>query len=361
VTDPAESKGEVLASGLSHRQLLDVFRYMALARAAEERLEVLFKQGHIKGGLYRSLGQEGCAVGAAFALNRYTDGTGDIVGPTIRATGAVFLMGGTPLQFFRQYLARATGPTRGREANVHWCDFRKGLVGPVSPLGTMVEVMAGITLAFKVTEQPRVGMVFYGDGASSTGAWHEGFNFAAVQRCPMVLAFEANRWAFSTPTYKQSRVASFTEKAAGYGVEAESVDGNDVLAVLEASRRAVDRARTGGGVTLLEMRTYRRRGHAQHDPQDYVPPEEIEAWEANDPIDRYRARLNREGWAESSELDAIALEVEDECRVAAEQAVEEPVPEGVEALERVYTDVTISPPWTRMPATDPRSQPEITA
>ncbi len=361
MTAPTEPKEEPLVSGLTRFELLDVFRHMALARAAEERLEILFKQGHIKGGLYRSLGQEGCAVGAAFALDRRTDGSGDIVGPTIRATGAVFLMGGTPLQFFRQYLARATGPTRGREANVHWCDFRRGLVGPVSPLGTMVEVMAGITLAFKITGQPRVGMVFYGDGASSTGAWHEGFNFAAVQACPMVLAFEANRWAFSTPTYKQSRLESFTEKAAGYGVAGESVDGNDVLAVIEASRRAVERARSGEGVTLLEMRTYRRRGHAQHDPQDYVPPEEIEAWESNDPIDRFGARITREGWIESSELDAITAEAEALCKTAAEQAVEEPSPEAEEALERVYTDLTTPPPWTRLAHQDPRPVPESTA
>lgn len=351
-----EDSGGALASGLTRDQLLDVYRHMVLARAAEERLEILFKQGHIKGGLYRSLGQEGCAVGAAFALNRTDDGTGDIVGPTIRATGAVFLMGGTPLQYFRQYLARATGPTRGREANVHWCDYRRGLVGPVSPLGTMVEVMAGITLAFKYTGQPRVGMVFYGDGASSTGAWHEGFNFAAVQSCPMVLAFEANRWAFSTPTYKQSRLDSFTEKAAGYGVASESVDGNDVLAVYDASRRAVDRARSGGGVTLLEMRTYRRRGHAQHDPQDYVPREEIEAWEANDPIDRFRARATREGWFDPTELDDVRTEAEAQCEAAAEQAVSEPAPDGEEALERVYTDLTTPTPWTRTGAAGERPE-----
>jgi len=337
-----------LAAGLTRAQLLEVYQYMVLARAAEERLEILFKQGHVKGGLYRSLGQEACAVGAAYPLLRRDDGSGDIVGPTIRATGAVFLMGGTPLQYFRQYLARATGPTRGREANVHWCDFRRGLVGPVSPLGTMVEVMAGITLAFKTTGQPRVGMVFYGDGASSTGAWHEGFNFAAVQRCPMVLAFEANRWAFSTPTSMQSRLESFTEKAAGYGVAAESVDGNDVLEVIEASQRAVARARSGEGVTLLEMRTYRRRGHAQHDAQDYVPAEEVAAWEKKDPLTRFRQRILSAAWGTESELDAIVAESEALCAEAAEVAVGDPVPDGAEALERVYSSVGTPAPWTRI-------------
>lgn len=343
----------MLVAGLDRGQLHEIFHALVLCRAAEERLEILFKQGHVGGGVYRSLGQEAGAVGSAFALRRRTDGTGDIIAQTIRATGAVFLLGGTPLEYFRQYLARATSPTGGREANVHWTDTERGLVGPVSPLGTMLEVMAGITLSFRLRGEDRVGLVYGGDGASSTGAWHEGLNFAAVQRCPMVLMMEANQWAFSTPTRKQTRAKSFVDKAPGYGIAAESVDGNDVLAVFEATGRAVERARAGEGVSMVELRYYRRLGHAQHDPQTYVPPGELEEWASNDPVDRFRARLIEERWATTEELDAILQRAEADVLQAAEQAVSDPLPDHSAALDDVYTDIRVRPPWTRRPEPHP--------
>jgi len=340
--------------GLDRPGLHALYRGMVLAREAEDRLELLQKQGHVKGGVYRGLGQEAIGVGTAYALRRRSNGTGDVIGQSIRNIGAVFLFGGTPEDYFRQYMARGTGPTRGKEANVHWSDFEKGLVGPVSPLGTMVEVLAGITLSFRIRGEDRVGLVYYGDGATSAGAWHEGVNFAAVRRCPLVVVVSANQYAFSTPTEKQTRLESFAEKADGYGVAGASVDGNDVLAVYRATREAVTRARSGEGVTLLECRTYRRRGHAQHDSQEYVPPEEIEAWEKRDPIDRYRSRLLDRGWATENELDEIVRECEERVRGAAERVVEEPPPEPEWALENVYGDREISPPWTRHSDPDPR-------
>ncbi|RMH17041.1 MAG: thiamine pyrophosphate-dependent dehydrogenase E1 component subunit alpha [Gemmatimonadetes bacterium] len=352
-TPHGDAPEATLVHDLTRADLLGMYRALRRARAAEERLEILFTQGHIGGGLYRSLGQEAGAVGAAWALRRRDDGTGDIVAQTIRATGAVFVMGGTPLQYFRQYLARATGPTRGKEANVHWVDYRRGLIGPVSPLGTMVEVMAGITLSFKLRGEDRVGIVFYGDGASSTGAWHEGLAFAASQRCPMVLMVEANQWAFSTPTHRNTRVESFTEKAPGYGLHAASVDGTDVLAVYEAVKGVVARARAGEGTGMVELRYYRRKGHAQHDAQEYVDPEELAYWETRDPITRFHRTLVERGWADEEVLASIAAEAEEEARTAAEQALSEPRPEGPEALENVYTDLRVPGPWTRHDQPDP--------
>lgn len=341
-------------NGLDRAKLHELYAALCVTRAAEERLETLQKQGHVTGGLYRSLGQEAGAVGAAFALRRRSDGTGDFLAPTVRAAGALFLFGGELVDFFRQYMARATSPTRGREANVHWFDFQKGFVGPVSPLGTMLEVMAGITLRFRLRGEERVGMVFYGDGASSTGAWHEGLNFAAVQRCPLILMVEANQWAFSTPTRMNTRVSSFTEKAPGYGIGAESVDGTDVLAVFDAVRRAAALARAGEGTHMIELRYYRRRGHAQHDAQEYVDPAEIAEWEQRDPIALYRARLLAEAWATEEELAAIEREAHQRCLEAAEEAITEPLPEGPEAVDDVYTDVRLPHPWTRAVNPDPR-------
>lgn len=340
---------------LDSERLLELYTALALTRAAEERLELLQKQGHVSGGLYRSLGQEAGAVGAAYALRRRDDGTGDFLAPTVRAAGALFLFGGDLTDFFRQYLARSTAPTGGREANVHWVDYQSGFVGPVSPLGTMIEVMAGICLSFRLRGEDRVGMVFYGDGASSTGAWHEGLNFAAVQRCPMILMVEANQWAFSTPTSANTRLSSFTQKAPGYGIGAESVDGTDLLAVYGAVERAAARARAGEGVQMVELRYFRRLGHAQHDPQDYVDPALVRQWEARDPLDRFRTYLVDRDVTTEDDLTGRDGEVFEQCRAAAELAVSEPIPEGPEAVEGVYTDIALPRPWTRSDPPDPRT------
>ncbi|MGD2070194.1 MAG: thiamine pyrophosphate-dependent dehydrogenase E1 component subunit alpha [Gemmatimonadota bacterium] len=342
-----------LASGLDREQLLEIHDALERARATEERLELLHRQGQIGGGVYRGLGQEAGAVGTAYALRRRTDGTGDLLAQTIRETGALLLFGGTPLEYFQQYTARGTGPTAGKEANVHFTDFQRGFIGPVSPLGTMVEVMAGITLSFRMRGEDRVGAVFYGDGATSTGAWHEGLHFAAVQRCPMILLVEANQWAFSTPTRKQTRVGSFVEKAPAYGVTGVSVDGTDVLAVHDAVGEAAARARAGEGTQLVELRYYRRLGHAQHDPQDYVDPGELEEWAARDPLERYRRRVIEEGWADEGELHARRERIHDEVHAAAEQAVADPLPVPADALSGVYSDVAIPAPWTRRDPVEP--------
>lgn len=342
-------------AGLDRTELLDLYRGMVRHRAAEDRLELLQKQGQVVASVYRGLGQEAGSVGAAYALRRRDDGTGDVFGQYIRDLGALFLFGGTPLEHFRQYMARGTGPTRGKEANVHWTDFRRGIVGPVSPLGTMVGVLAGMTLAFRMQGEDRVGLVFQGDGATSTGAWHEGFNFAAARRCPLIAVVEANQWAFSTPTSKQTRVRSFADKAPGYGVSGESVDGTDVVAVYAAVRRAADRARAGEGAQLVELRYYRRKGHAQHDPQDYVDPEELRRWEEKDPIARFAAFLREEESFDVGALAAVVRDADEEMRLAAEEALADPLPAAEDVLTDVYTDVLTPRPWTRLPEPDPRA------
>lgn len=341
------------AYGLGQHDLHEMYRALCLTRVAEERLEFLDKEGHVAGDLYRSLGQEAGAVGAAFALSRATDGTGDVLAPSLRAAGALFVFGGEVVDFFRQHLGRATGPTRGREANVNWFDFEKGFVGPVSPLGTMVEVMAGITLAFQMRSEDRVGMVFCGDGASSTGAWHEGLCLAAIKKCPMLLMVENNQWAYATPTRLNTRVSSFTEKGPGYGIGARSVDGTDVLAVFNAVREAAALARSGEGTQMIELRYFRRLGFTQHDDQDYVDPSLLSEWEAKDPIELFRMRLLLNEWASEDELAAIEGEVFEHCREAAEIALDEPVPGGPEAVTHVYSDASALPPWTRAAIPDP--------
>ena len=217
-------------------QRLELYYWMRLTRTLEERLVALYRQTKVVGGLFRSLGQEADAVGSAYALERR-----DILSPLIRNLGAMLVKGATPVEILKQYMAKGDSPTRGRELNIHFGDTERGFIGQISPLGDMVPVMAGVTLTFKMRGEDRVGLVYIGDGATSTGAFHEGINFAAVQRCPLVVVVENNGYAYSTPTAKQTAAKQFVDKAIGYGVPGEQADGNDVLAVYdvdEARRRS---------------------------------------------------------------------------------------------------------------------------
>ena len=203
----------------------------------------------------------------------------------------------------------------------------------------MIPVMAGIALAFKLRREPRVGLVYIGDGGMSAGAFHEGINFAAARRVPLVVVGEYNHWAYSTPPRKQFAVEHLADRVKGYGIPAVSVDGNDVLAVYEATRFAVERARQGKGVHFIEVKTYRRKGHAEHDDQHYVPQHELEWWaKENDPIDRYVQRLLGSGWAEEQELKEIDERVRVEIDAAADACLGEPAPGPESALADVYGD-----------------------
>jgi pyruvate dehydrogenase E1 component alpha subunit/2-oxoisovalerate dehydrogenase E1 component alpha subunit len=213
----------------------------------------------------------------------------------------------------------------------------------------MVPVMAGVTLTFKLRGEDRVGLVYVGDGATSTGAFHEGINFAAVQRCPLVVVVENNGYAYSTPTARQTLAKQFVDKAAGYGIAAEQADGNDVLAVYDVTKRAVDRARRGEGVTLVELMTYRRKGHAEHDNQSYVPAGEIERWAAeNDPLDRYvRVLMGELGFA-SEEIAAVDERVRREVDDATDVAERSGFPEPLDALVGICADPPAERPlWFR--------------
>ena len=345
-----------IPAGLDRERLQEIYRYLRLTRSLEERLVNLVKQSKVVGGLFRSLGQEGESVASAFALDRRSDGTGDMLSPLIRNLGSMLVMGARPVEVLRQYMAKGDSPTRGKELNIHFADYDRGFIGQISPLGALVPVMAGVTLTFKQRRQPRVGMVYVGDGATSTGAFHEGINFAGVQRCPLVVIVENNGYAYSTPTSRQTAAAAFVDKAAGYGIAGEQVDGNDVLAVYAAAKRAVDRARAGEGTSLIEVLTYRRRGHAEHDSQSYQPLDEIEHWATtNDPIDRFVATLLERGWADQEELDRIDAAVSAEIDEAVEEAERSPLPEADTARDDVYGDGPVPGPWTRLSPPDPEN------
>ena len=322
-----------VAGPLGPTPLLELYYYMRLTRSLEERLTNLYRQGKVIGGLFRSLGQEADSVGSAYALER---AAGDVLSPLIRNLGSLLVMGARPVDVLRQYMAKATSPTRGRELNVHFGDLERGFIGQISHLGDMVPVMAGITLTFRMRGERRVGLVYVGDGAMSTGAFHEGMNLAAVRRLPLVVIAENNGWSYSTRLERQTAVRHLVLKAKAYGVPGERADGNDVLAVWETTRRAVERARAGEGVTLIELVTYRRKGHAEHDDQHYVPKEELARWERQDPIARYAERVTESGWLGADALAGADARVAAELDAAVAEAEAEPLPEPASALDGVY-------------------------
>lgn len=342
-TSSVRSRG-VHADQLTRAQRLELYRHMRMTRTLEERLVALYRQTKVVGGLFRSLGQEADAVGSAFALEQR-----DIMSPLIRNMGSMLVKGATPLEILRQYMAKGNSPTRGRELNIHFGDLVRGFVGQISHLGDMIPVMAGIALSFKMRGEDRVVLVYIGDGATSTGAFHEGLNFAAVQQVPLVVVVENNGYAYSTPTGRQTAARSFMDKAVGYGIAGVQADGNDVLAVYDVTKAAVDRARSGGGPTLVELMTYRRKGHAEHDNQSYVPDGEVEWWAANnDPIDRFASWVAEHDGVSPDELAAIDASVAAEIDAATDAADLSPMPEALDALVGIYGEpATLPPHWYR--------------
>jgi TPP-dependent pyruvate/acetoin dehydrogenase alpha subunit len=324
---------------LTHEQLLELYRYLKLTRLAEERLVNLYRQTKVVGGVFRSLGQEATAVGTAYALRPE-----DFITPIIRDLGAVFVKGIRPRDIFAQYMAKAWGPSGGKDLNVHFGDVERGFIGPISHLGDMIPVMTGVLLAARMQKKRIVALAYIGDGGMSTGAFHEGLNFAAVQRLPLIVVAEYNHYAYSTPTNLQTAVKDLAEKAAGYGIPAHIVDGNDVVACYEVAKRASAFARKGNGAVLIEAKTYRRKGHAEHDDQRYVPAGEIEWWEKNnDPIDRYERYLTEQNIATREKLEEITADVSREIDEDCEWAESSPMPEPEGAAYGVFDDSIVLP------------------
>src|SRR5437763_4433546 len=320
--------------GLTRENLLEIDYFLRLTRTLEERIVALFRQAKVIGGLYRSLGQEGESVAAAYALDY---ALGDVVQPLISNMGSILVAGAKPSDIVKQYMAKGDSPTRGRELNIHFGHpERDGFIGQISMLGDMIPVMAGIVLAGRMQKRNLVGLAFIGDGASSTGAFYEGMNFATVQKLPLVVVLENNGYAYSTPTAKQSALKSLADKAHAFGCASETVDGNDVLATYDAAKRAVERARAGEGVTLIEVKTFRMKGHAEHDNQSYVPPELIEEWSAKDPVVRFEQTLIDGGMATAADFESIQSRAKREVDTATDEAERSPMPNPEEASRGLF-------------------------
>jgi pyruvate dehydrogenase E1 component alpha subunit/2-oxoisovalerate dehydrogenase E1 component alpha subunit len=333
------------SDALTGNQLLEMYWFARLARDIEERLVILFRQSKVIGGLYRSLGQEGESVGTAYALKKT-----DAVLPLIRNMGALMTMGIRPKEIFLQYMAKGESNSRGRDLNIHivhlprWTQGSDAgadpqepvVVGPISMLGDSIPVAAGIGMGARMRGRDLVAMAWIGDGATSTGAFHEGLNFAAVRKAPLVVVAEDNKYAYSTPISKQMAIQRIDERAAAHGIPHEMVDGNDILAVYDVARRMVDRARAGEGASLIGVDTMRMQGHAQHDDARYVPKDLLEAWQKKDPLERFARTLLERGAANEKRIAEIDKMAKAYAAEEADLAEQSPMPDPASVARGVY-------------------------
>jgi TPP-dependent pyruvate/acetoin dehydrogenase alpha subunit len=317
---------------LTRQQYLDLYYYMRLNRAVEDTMVKLFRQNKIVGGLYSSLGQEAISVGSAYALEKK-----DWLAPMIRNIGALLVKGVPPRDIFMQHMAKYDSPTKGKDGTSHFGDLDKlHIVSPISMLGDLIPVMAGVAIAGRYLGQKIVTMTWIGDGGSSTGVFHEGLNFAATQKAPFVLILENNLWAYSTPVRRQVPLENLSDRAKAYGIHSYTVDGNDVVAMYKTAKEAVDRARAGEGPILIEAKSFRRMGHAQHDPAEYVPKEMRAYWEARDPITLYERFLASEKILHAKEKKEIEDKIEALLQKERDFAENSPMPPAEFAAEGVY-------------------------
>jgi TPP-dependent pyruvate/acetoin dehydrogenase alpha subunit len=329
----------------TRQQHLELYYFMKLNRSLEEQMVKLFRQNKIVGGLYLSLGQEAISVGTAYAL-----GPHDWMAPMIRNLGALLVRGFRPRNIFTQHMARYTSPTHGKDGTSHFGDLKTHhVVAPISMLGDLIPVMAGVAIAGRYLGQRIVAMTWIGDGGSSTGAFHEGMNFAAAQRAPLVCVVENNQWAYSTPVQRQVPLRHLADRAKAYGIPGMIVDGNDAVAVYQTAKEAVERCRAGEGPNLVEAKTMRMKGHAQHDPAEYVPKPMLEHWKTRDPLALYEAYLTAHKLWDAKTRQEIEARIEreiDEDRMFAENS---PMPPPELAEQGVYCDGchTIAADWKR--------------
>ncbi len=329
---PPVREGAQLSELPPEKTLLAMLYYMKQTRELEFRIErKLYRQGKIVGGVYVGRGQEAIAVGSCIQLRE-----DDAVCPSHRDMAAFLIRGMSLRTILAQYMARKTGATHGRDGNLHMGDLKHNLIPFVSMLGDNVPVAAGIGLSFKMRGQDRVALCFFGDGATSRGDWHEGINMASVFKVPVVFICNNNQYAYSTPLERQMAVENVADRAPAYGLPGEIVDGNDILAVWDVTKRAIDRARTGQGPTLIECKTFRMTGHSAHDDAGYVPPELFEFWEERDPIKRFERFLTQRGVVSTSDIEDIQKRINQEIDEAIQIAEKDPFPDPEDCLRDVY-------------------------
>ena len=317
--------------GLDRSDLVEMYRSMLLTRGIEDRGRTLFKQGKVPGSYYTGLGNEASAVAIGSAM-----GPDDVGAPIQRNIGVHVSRGTDPWKILAQYMGREGGPSRGRDGNVHFAEFNLGLITMVSHLPAMLPVAVGCALAFRIRNEPRVSLGWFGDGSSARGDAHEAMNLAGVRNLPVVFICNNNHFAYSTPNKLEYAVSTLAERGPAYGFDGVVVDGTDLLSVYREAKRAIEKARGGGGPTLIESITLRLEGHGVHDDASYVPQELVEEYADRDPIERFGNWLAEHADFSNEEQRVLESEVKSTLSDAVRKAEASPEPDPDSLLDGVY-------------------------
>lgn len=312
-------------------QDLDWFRSIVTIREFEEKVQALFLEGQIQGTTHLCQGQEAVSVGAISAI-----GPDDVFTSTYRGHGHALARGMAPATAFAELMGRSTGSSRGLGGSMHLADLPRGNLGSNAIVGAGLPIAVGAAMAFRYRKQPRVALTFFGDGAANIGTFHEALNMAAVWKAPVIFIIENNLYGEYTPLADTTPVTDLAVRGAAYGIPSLTVDGQDVAIVHGAVREAVERARSGRGPTLLEMKTYRYRGHSRSDPAKYRPAGELEFWRGRDPILILSRRMQAQGTLSADEQSRITAEIQQQIDGAAQEALRAPTLDLKELPEYVY-------------------------
>jgi len=316
---------------LAHEQLLEMFYWLKLIRAFDERLSILVKQGKVRSGVYTGIGQEAIIVGTCYGLK-----PDDFIAPLHRDLGSFLMKGVDARTMMSQMFAKSTGLSKGRDSALHSGVNELGIFGNTSMLGSNLPVAAGIALTYKMEKRDNVVIAYFGEGASNTGDFHEALNIAGVQRLPILFVCENNQYAYSVPLEKSMAIDDVADRAEGYGFDGVAINGNDVLAVYQATRGALARARGGDGPTLIECKTYRWHGHSEHDKAFYRTDEELAMWKSRDPIPTFTTYLKARTVLSDEKLQEIEARVKTTIDEAVDFAVASADPDPHEALTDLY-------------------------
>jgi TPP-dependent pyruvate/acetoin dehydrogenase alpha subunit len=330
---PLMSQAEARELGLDREHLVRIYRDMLATRLVEERGNLLFKAGKLPGSYYTGRGNEAASVGVASAMGEH-----DVASPLHRNLGVHLVRGIPPAAIFCQFMGRGGGATRGRDSNLRSNDFGpgKGLLAGVSHLPAMIPVITGIALAFQLRREVRVAIGWCGDGAAARGDMHESMNLAGVRRLPIVYIIDNNQYAYSTPNRLSFACEHLADRGPAYGFEGIVVDGTDVVTVFREAQRAIEKAREGGGPTIIELITLRMEGHAVHDDAGYVPRELLAEFGSKDPVERFRSWLAEVEDCSDDEFSAIEDEVRGWIEAGVLEAETSPQPDPADVREGVY-------------------------
>src|SRR5256714_5137711 len=316
---------------LGPEQLLEMFYWLKLIRAFDERLSILVKQAKVRSGVYTGIGQEAIIVGTCYGLRK-----DDYICPLHRDLGSFLMKGVEARTMMSQMFAKTTGLSKGRDSALHSGVSELGIFGNTSMLGANLPVAAGLAFTYKMEKTDNVVVAYFGEGASNVGDFHEALNFAGVHQLPIIFVCENNQYAYSVPLEKTMAIDDVAIRAEGYGFEGIAINGNDVLAVYQAMQGALARARGGDGPTLIECKTYRWHGHSEHDKAFYRTDEELAMWKSRDPIPTFTTYLRARHVLDDEKLKQTESRVNTAIDEAVDFAMNAPDPSPEAAVTDLY-------------------------